>query len=533
MTDPSPADRLEAGVQGLRVPEPRTDRESLLLKVGVAIVLIGGLCIGLGWWGASGTANLAEQIPYLISGGSSASPSWWPEPGWSCATRWPGCSGSGWPGSSPSTASRPTGRWTPSAASRAPWAGRGPPAGSVAPMALRVALVTGAGSGMGRLAARRLAADGIEVAAVDVDADGLAETGDLSPTISPLVCDVTDDAAVEELVGWVEKELGPIHRVVAAAGIAPTGPLVDQPTETILGVMDVNYGGVVRVVKAALPAMLDRGTGEVVVFASLAGWMPTPSLGAYSRDQARARGVLRGAVPRAPRHWSRGGVRVPAAGRHADDPPARGRRDHVAPEDHAAPTRGRDRRRRAGARRRRAVRLPRPRHQGDGPHAAPRPRQPSGSSSTSASTDRARFDLGRSLTLATRSGFADPAVSERCSAGGTRSLSGLGDCGVERGAEPLDVHGADGVAEGEGAEVVGHGVAARDLERGAAGPGPGAARPQREGGAAQHPVAPRPGVQLRRAGRHRHPAARQAQGQDGVAVLVGQPADRGAAGARP
>ena len=149
-------------------------------------------------------------------------------------------------------------------------------------MALAVALVTGAGSGMGRLAARRLAADGVEVAAVDVDADGLAETGDLAPTISPLVCDVTDDAAVEELVGWVEKELGPIHRVVAAAGIAPTGPLVDQPVETILGVMDVNYGGVVRVVKAALPAMLDRGTGEVVVFASLAGWMPTPSLGAYS-----------------------------------------------------------------------------------------------------------------------------------------------------------------------------------------------------------------------------------------------------------
>ena len=50
------------------------------------------------------------------------------------------------------------------------------------------------------------------------------------------------------------------------------------------------------------------------------------------------------------------------------------------------------------------------------------------------------------------------------------------------------MHGADGVAEGEGAEVVGHGVAARDLEGGAAGPGPGAARPQRERRAAQHPV---------------------------------------------
>jgi hypothetical protein len=70
MTDPStPADRLEAAVQALPVPEPRTDREVLLLRAGVALVVLGGLIIGLGWWGASGTANLAEQIPYLISGG--------------------------------------------------------------------------------------------------------------------------------------------------------------------------------------------------------------------------------------------------------------------------------------------------------------------------------------------------------------------------------------------------------------------------------------------------------------------------------
>jgi hypothetical protein len=64
-----PAERLETGVRRLHVPEPRTDRETLLLRAGVAIVVLGGVCIGLGWWGASGTANLAEQIPYLISGG--------------------------------------------------------------------------------------------------------------------------------------------------------------------------------------------------------------------------------------------------------------------------------------------------------------------------------------------------------------------------------------------------------------------------------------------------------------------------------
>ena len=65
----TPIERLEAGVQQLHVPEPRTDREVLLLRAGLLIVVIGGVCIGLGWWGASGTANLAEQIPYLISGG--------------------------------------------------------------------------------------------------------------------------------------------------------------------------------------------------------------------------------------------------------------------------------------------------------------------------------------------------------------------------------------------------------------------------------------------------------------------------------
>jgi len=146
----------------------------------------------------------------------------------------------------------------------------------------RVALVTGAGSGMGRLAAQRLAADGTKVMAVDVDADGLARTADLAPTIETRVVDVTDVVAVEAVVAATATDLGPIDRLMACAGIAPTSRLADQPTATILKAMDVNYGGVVRVVKAVLPAMTERHSGEIVVFASLAGWMPSPSLGAYS-----------------------------------------------------------------------------------------------------------------------------------------------------------------------------------------------------------------------------------------------------------
>jgi len=69
MTDPTPIDRLEAGVSGLRVPEPKADREAMLLMGGFALAGVGLLAIALGWWGASGTRDLTSQIPYLISGG--------------------------------------------------------------------------------------------------------------------------------------------------------------------------------------------------------------------------------------------------------------------------------------------------------------------------------------------------------------------------------------------------------------------------------------------------------------------------------
>ncbi|NLV55554.1 MAG: hypothetical protein GXY13_08080 [Acidimicrobiales bacterium] len=68
-TDGSPDD-LAARVQRLHVPEPKADREALLLKVGFVLVLVGLILVGAGYWGASGTAKVAEQIPYAISGGA-------------------------------------------------------------------------------------------------------------------------------------------------------------------------------------------------------------------------------------------------------------------------------------------------------------------------------------------------------------------------------------------------------------------------------------------------------------------------------
>lgn len=148
-----------------------------------------------------------------------------------------------------------------------------------------VALITGGGSGMGRLAARNLAAAGGRVAALDVDLAGLDETAHDQANILTIPTDVTDAAAVEAAVKRVELELGPIDRVYNAAAIMPTGLLMDQDVTTIQKIMDVNYGGVVNVTKYALPAMLERGSGDFINFASMAGWLPVIYLGAYNASK--------------------------------------------------------------------------------------------------------------------------------------------------------------------------------------------------------------------------------------------------------
>lgn len=150
----------------------------------------------------------------------------------------------------------------------------------------RVALVTGAGSGMGQLSAWRLGAAGVAVAALDVDEEGLARTTRHAPMITAHPCDVTDEARVLEVVDDVRGSLGPIDRVVNAAAIAPTGPLLEQPAARINRAMAVNYGGLVNVTLATLPAMIERGRGDLVQFGSLAGWLPSPEFGAYSATKA-------------------------------------------------------------------------------------------------------------------------------------------------------------------------------------------------------------------------------------------------------
>ena len=149
----------------------------------------------------------------------------------------------------------------------------------------KVALVTGAASGMGRLATRRLAAGGARVAALDVNEAGLRETRGDDERILPIAVDVTDARAVNEAVRRVERELGPIDRVMNAAAIMPTDRLLHQDAELVHRIMAINYGGTVNVTLATLPGMIERRRGDLVNFASVAGWLPTLHFGAYNASK--------------------------------------------------------------------------------------------------------------------------------------------------------------------------------------------------------------------------------------------------------
>ncbi|GAA2451898.1 hypothetical protein GCM10010191_82700 [Actinomadura vinacea] len=144
------------------------------------------------------------------------------------------------------------------------------------------ALVTGAASGLGALAAQRLAAAGWDVVAADVDEKGLARTALRSPNTRTRSCDVSDAGAVADLVA----ETGTPHRVVHAAAIGPLVRALEHPLDEVERVMRIDYLGTVNVVRAALPGMLERGRGELILFSSLASWVPTPKSSAYAAAKA-------------------------------------------------------------------------------------------------------------------------------------------------------------------------------------------------------------------------------------------------------
>lgn len=146
-----------------------------------------------------------------------------------------------------------------------------------------VALVTGAASGIGRACVQRLARDGVAVAAVDLDADGIEDVAALA-----LHADVTNEAAIAAAVARTEAELGPLDVAVNVAGITGSAEATEchlTPVDEWRRVLDVNLTGSFLVCRAVLPGMLERGTGTIVNVASAAGLVAFPGRCAYSASK--------------------------------------------------------------------------------------------------------------------------------------------------------------------------------------------------------------------------------------------------------
>ena len=123
-------------------------------------------------------------------------------------------------------------------------------------------------------------------AALDRDEGQLASVYAGKTGVRTFPVDVTDLEAVCAIVDTVERELGPIDRVVHAAGIMPGSPLLIDDPDRIKRVMRVNYDGTVNLVHATLKRLVDRKRGELVCFGSVAGEALTPRLGAYCASKA-------------------------------------------------------------------------------------------------------------------------------------------------------------------------------------------------------------------------------------------------------
>ena len=158
----------------------------------------------------------------------------------------------------------------------------------------KVAVVTGAGSGIGQALAVELGRSGAKLAIGDVDTDGLADTErQLKAIGAPVKADRLDVTERETFLAYadaVNEHFGKVNQIYNNAGIAYTGDIEVCPFKDIERVMDVDYWGVVNGTKAFLPHLIASGDGHVINVSSLFGLFSVPGQAAYNAAKFAVRG---------------------------------------------------------------------------------------------------------------------------------------------------------------------------------------------------------------------------------------------------
>ncbi len=158
----------------------------------------------------------------------------------------------------------------------------------------KVAVVTGAGSGIGQALAIELARSGAKLAISDVDVDGLAGTEERLKAIGAPVktdrLDVTEREAFLAYADAVNDHFGTVNQIYNNAGIAFNGDVEISQFKDIERVMDVDFWGVVNGTKAFLPHLIASGDGHVVNVSSVFGLFSVPGQAAYNSAKFAVRG---------------------------------------------------------------------------------------------------------------------------------------------------------------------------------------------------------------------------------------------------
>src|SRR3954469_14567187 len=158
----------------------------------------------------------------------------------------------------------------------------------------KVAVVTGAGSGIGQALAIELGRSGASLAISDVDTEGLAQTEERLKAIGvPVKADRLNVVERERFLAYadeVNEHFGKVNQIYNNAGIAFSGDVEVSSFKDIERVMDVDYWGVVNGTKAFLPHLIASGDGHVINVSSLFGLLSVPGQSAYNAAKFAVRG---------------------------------------------------------------------------------------------------------------------------------------------------------------------------------------------------------------------------------------------------
>jgi NAD(P)-dependent dehydrogenase (short-subunit alcohol dehydrogenase family) len=159
----------------------------------------------------------------------------------------------------------------------------------------KVAVITGAASGMGLAIAEKCVSGRMKVVLADVEEDALELAADRlaqKGTVLAVPTDVSVAESVEELRRQAEA-LGPVHLLCNNAGVSSAGPGAawEKPLSAWQWVLEVNLWGVIHGIRAFLPAMVERDQGHIVNTASIAGLLPFPFAAPYAASKHAVVGI--------------------------------------------------------------------------------------------------------------------------------------------------------------------------------------------------------------------------------------------------